>query len=300
VNAELRAPGDRYRVVIDVTSSTDGGPTVRRTVDQGIQFWDVAGPPAQMESGEVRPSSYMVVVDDMASLVLIPGENGLTVRWVRLLNASQAAIRARVIAGTGAPDWLPPESDYLIFDGDRTTAAAFKEQFIPLDGMAMERTWQEGETPLDSLVTAVGKSVARANAALARIQSEGGTSLVASVTMKICVSQVDLGQGRVLVALARPGQGQTCDQFIQLTMTTVPGACPPEMTTAAVTGAAGAPMAVPSPATGPTFPTAPAMGLPEPQGTQPGAMPSAKVRQAAQNIMFPTSPGRPGATSPGT
>jgi hypothetical protein len=105
--------------------------------------------------------------------------------------------------------------------------------------MAAERSWEAGTeaTPLDRLAVAVGRSVARANAALARTTAEAGVALVSQVTIRVCVAQTDLGQGRVLVTLARPGEDQACNQFVELTMTTVPGAQPAATATATQTGA---------------------------------------------------------------
>lgn len=170
--------------------------------------------------------SYLVVADDALSLTLTPGENGLTLRSVKLLGATRAVVTATVGARGGAPDWLPTESTYLLFQGDRGAAAAVKDRYIPLDGMATERSLpdQSDVTPLDRLAVAVGRSVARANAVLARTRAEAGVALVAKVTLRVGVRQADLGQGRVFVTLAGPGAEE--GQYVELTMTTVPGAEP--------------------------------------------------------------------------
>jgi hypothetical protein len=297
VNADLRAPGDRYRVAIDVIGAAGGDQKSRCTVEQGVAFWDVGGP-VRSEDGAVQAHSYMVVVDDLCSLVLVPGENGLTIRWVRLLNAAQATIRARVIAGSGAPDWLPPESEYQIFEGDAAAATAFEEQFIPLNGMAAERSWTQGATPLDLLAIAVGKSVARANAALARVQSEGGVALVSSVTVRVAVNQAEVARGRMLVSFARSGEGQT-GQFVELVMTTVPGAAPePDPDPAA--------LCLPPGDTG----TAAAAGGPTPAGrrstTASAVFSSSQIAEAGQRVfgVNPQQPAdgstvRPGSGPPG-
>ncbi|HYF77996.1 MAG TPA: hypothetical protein VD973_12730, partial [Symbiobacteriaceae bacterium] len=92
-------------------------------------------------------------------------------------------------------------------------------------------------TPLDRLAVALGRSVARANAVLARTRAEAGVALVAKVTLRVGVRQADLGQGRVFVTLAGPGQEE--DQFVELTMTTVPGAEPGESGRGGAAGGGG-------------------------------------------------------------
>jgi hypothetical protein len=208
-------PGDRYRVSLELLSSDGSDQVTRHWVTEGEPVWDMSG-----QGGSLR-----VIAPDAVSLLLMPGENGLTVSNVRLLNAKWAVVTAKVTAGGGAPDWLPGESSYLLFQGDRAAAQNTKDRFIPLDGMAAERSWpQEDATPLDALAVAVGRSVARANAALARTQAEAGVALVSSVTIRVAVQQTDLGGGRVLVTLGRLGQESDCGQYVELTMTTVPGA----------------------------------------------------------------------------
>jgi hypothetical protein len=177
--------------------------------------------------GEVlADQSFLVVAGDALSLTLAPGENGLTLRSVKPLGATRAVVTATVGARGGAPDWLPTESTYLLFQGDRAAAAAVKDRYVPFEGMAAERSWpdQGGVTPLDRLAVAVGRSVARANAVLARTQAEAGVALVSRVTLRVGVRQTDLGQGRVFVALAGPGEEEA--QYVELEMTTVPGAEP--------------------------------------------------------------------------
>ena len=181
----------------------------------------------EVTEGEPQPDrSFKVVAGDALSLTLAPGENGLTLGSVKLLGATRAVVTATVGARGGAPDWLPTESTYLLFQGDRGAAAAVKDRYVPLEGMAAERDGpdQGDVTPLDRLAVALGRSVARANAVLARTQAEAGVALVAKVTLRVGVRQADLGQGRVFVTLAGPGEEEK--QYVELTMTTVPGAQP--------------------------------------------------------------------------
>ncbi|HLN61779.1 MAG TPA: hypothetical protein VK464_09525, partial [Symbiobacteriaceae bacterium] len=113
-----------------------------------------------------------------------------------------------------------------------------RDLYYPLQGMVAERSWEGGEeaTPLDRLAVAVGRSVARANAALAQSPAPGGVALVSSLTIRLAVEQTNVGQGRVLVTLARPGQETPSGQYVELTMSTVPGAEPEEPTDAPQAG----------------------------------------------------------------
>lgn len=207
----LTGPGGRYRVAVEALVSGGGDGFVRRRAVQGAPLPD--------------DRAFMVLLHDACSLVLEPGENGLTVRSVKLMNAASALITAVVTAGDGAPDWLPQESTYLLFQGDREAAAAQRERYFPLEGMTEgPAPADQGATPLDRLAVAVGRSVARANAQLARTTARGGVALVANITIRVAVEHTDVGQGRVLVNLARPGT--ETGQFVELTMTTVPGAEP--------------------------------------------------------------------------
>lgn len=213
VSTELRGPDDRYRLTVEAMTSLDGDTFTRSRTSIGIPEGD---------------GDYKVVVGSACSLKLRLGENGLTVRSVRLLGARQAQVRAWAAAGCGAPDWLPTESAYLLFEGDRADAAAATERYIPLEGMAREQSWpDDGTTPLDRLAVAVGRSVARANAALVRSRTDAGIALVSSVTVRVTVEQTEVSRGRVMVRLARPGEGQT-GQFVEFSMRTVPPAPPDE------------------------------------------------------------------------
>jgi hypothetical protein len=216
VSRILIGPGDRYRLAIEVLAARGGGAFARHRA--------VAGVPVPDEGG--RGGAALVVVDDACSLVVVPGENGFTVRSLRLLSADRAVITAVVTAGAQSPEWLPAESTYLLFQGDRTDLTGHpSERFVPLEGLAGEQArLSQGVTPLDKLVVAIGRSVARANAALAASPAPGGVALVSSMTIRVAVEQADLGQGRVLVTLARPGQEEGSGQFVELTLTTVPGA----------------------------------------------------------------------------
>jgi hypothetical protein len=237
LNIEMIEPGQRYSVALEVLASPDGVFFTRHRV--------TAGTPVPEGGGQ----SYLVVAGEFCTLELTLGPNGLTVRKLKLLTVKRAHITAVVTPGAEAPDWLPQESTYLIYDGARTAATAIPERFIPLDGMAAERSWPaEDLMPLDRLAVAVGRSVARANETLARSHCEAGVALVSSVTIRVAVDQTDVVQGRVLVNLARPGQegaggtsasgngtggqgsttGGSPPQYVELTMTTVP--CAPSDT----------------------------------------------------------------------
>lgn len=213
MSTELRGPDDRYRLTVEAMTSADNETFTRSRTSTGISEGD---------------GNYRVVVGNACSIVLRLGENGLTVRSVRLLGARQAQVRALVAAGSCAPEWLPTESAYQLFEGDRAEAAAFTERYIPLEGMAREQSWpDDGTTPLDRLAVAVGRSVARANSALVRSGAEAGIALVSSVTVRVAVQQTQVSRGRVMVTLARPGDGEA-GQFVEFSMRTVPPAPPDE------------------------------------------------------------------------
>ncbi|HWI61839.1 MAG TPA: hypothetical protein VNT75_08380 [Symbiobacteriaceae bacterium] len=218
MSCPLQGPGDRYAVRVVVLAARGGQQFERCEVCEG----------QPLDSG-----AFQVLAGDLCSLVLKPGENGLTLGSVKLLRATRAVITATVCARGGAPDWLPTEGSYLLFQGDREEARAVCDRYTPLEGMAAERSWpaQEGVMPLDRLAVAVGRSVARANAVLARSTAEAGVALISQVTIRVGVRQTDLGQGRVLVTLARPGEGGD-GQFVELTMSAAPGAPPADDDTA--------------------------------------------------------------------
>jgi len=208
VSEAICGPGGRYAVLLEILAARGSEAFARTEAAEGERLAD---------------GTYLIVAGDAVSLTLAPGENGLALRSVKLLRATQVLVTATVCARGGAPDWLPTESTYLLFQGGREAAAALKDRYVPLEGMADERSWpkQEGVTPLDRLAVAVGRSVARANAVLARTQAEAGVALVSRVTIRVGVRQTDLGQGRVFVTLA--GAGEEEGQFVELTMSTVPG-----------------------------------------------------------------------------
>jgi hypothetical protein len=224
----LMGPGDRYRLAIDVLAARGGNALTR--------FRAVSGVPVPDEGGS--DGATLVMVDEAVSLVVVPGENGFTVRSLKLLGADRAVVTAVVTAGATAPEWLPAESTYMLFQGDRTDAAAAPaERFVSLEGLTDAQTAPpQGATPLDKLVVALGRSVARANAALAQSPAPGGVALVSSLTIRLAVEQTNVGQGRVLVTLARPGQETPSGQYVELTMSTVPGAEPEEPTDAPQAG----------------------------------------------------------------
>lgn len=213
-------PDERYAIAIECLASTDGKHFTRCHTETGASYWEVATPAVgrRVEWSGTAPRSYLVMVDEYCSFVLTPGANGLFVRDFRLLGAVRAQVTAQITPGAQAPDWLPNESEHLLFSGDRMAAAAVGERYIPLDGMVDERTWPSGGVaPLDLLAVALGRSVARANATLAATTTAGGTAILSGITLRVGVSQVDMGRGRVMVTLAQPDQGEA-QQFVELTM----------------------------------------------------------------------------------
>jgi hypothetical protein len=225
--AELRGPDDRYRLAIEVLASEEGRTFTRHRATSGLPLWDLVGQggePRQKQAVGGAPHSYRVVVDDVVSLVLVLGENGFTLRGLKLLNAGQATISALVTTGPASPDWLPHESTYLLYQGDRSGAAFQPSRFIPLEGMVQERSWfSDEQVPLDRLAGAVWRSIARANEALVRCPGTIGTPLVTSVTIRFAIEQTDLTRGRVVVSLAKPGTASG-NQFVQFTLQTLTGA----------------------------------------------------------------------------
>lgn len=219
MSAELLGPRDTYKVTLEVVATSEAYAVGHYRAERGVPLWDTVG---QSPPETERPPAYLVVVDGACSVTLSLGENGLTLRAVKLLSASHAVVTAAVTAGPGAPAWLPTESRYMLFDGDRARAAGAEERFIPFEGLAEGPSHSEGgQTPLDQLVVAVGRSVARANSALTRVRGEGGVALVSTVTIRLAVRQANLGQGRVMVTLASPEAAEP-GQFVEFTMTTVP------------------------------------------------------------------------------
>ncbi|MFZ5818195.1 MAG: hypothetical protein ACOY93_23330 [Bacillota bacterium] len=217
MNSPLVGPGDRYRLVIEALASQDGKHFTRCRAEAGVPLgggWLTTG-----AASGAPPSSFLVVVDEACSLIIQPGENGLTVREVRLLNACQVQVTASVTPGSAAPDWLGGESTYLLFDGDGRAALAQPPRYIPFDGLVSPEAWPQADfAPLDVLAVAVGRSIERANATLACKPSPGGVALVSSVTLRVGISRVDLGRNRVLLTLARPEGGEV-EQFVELTLT---------------------------------------------------------------------------------
>ena len=166
------------------------------------------------------PSSYLVMVDEFCSLIIQPGENGVSVRDIRLLDACHLRLSLRVTPGPAAPDWLEGESTYLLFDGDHKEAVAQPPRYVPFDGLVSPDGWPRADfTPLDVLAVAVGRSVERANTVLACTPSPTGAALVTGVKIRVGVSRVDLGRKRVLLTLARPEEGAV-EEFVELTLQT--------------------------------------------------------------------------------
>lgn len=204
MNSPLTGPGDRYRLAVEGLVSQDGKHFTRYVAEAGIP---------------VSPSSFLVMVDEACSLLLQPGENGVTVRDVRLLNACHVRLAARVTPGLSPPDWLPNQSEYLLFDGDHKEACGLPARYVPFDGLVSPDAWPHTDfAPLDVLAVAVGRSIERANAILACTPSPGGTALVSTVTVRVGVSRFNLARNRVLVTLS--GENGGADQFVELTLTT--------------------------------------------------------------------------------
>lgn len=209
MSARLCGPGDRYRLTFEALCCARG---------TFYTHHRAAGRVA-LEDGRCR-----VVVPDVCSLDLIPGENGITVKAIKLARPGRTLITVVVAAGPGAPEWLPPESTYLVFEGTRADQAEFAGRYIAFDGMmGGDGEPEDGSSPLDRLAVAVGRSIARANAQLSRVRQEAGTALVSGMTIRVALQQASVEQGRVLVSLARPDAGET-GQFVELTMTPAPAA----------------------------------------------------------------------------
>lgn len=216
MNSPLVGPKERYCIAVEALASQDGKHFTRFVAEAGIPLGGKG-----LSNGEAPgapPHSYLVMVDEACSLILQPGQNGVTLRDLRLLNASHVRLTARVTPGLSPPDWLPNESHYLLFDGDSKEAYAQPSRYLPFDGMVSPDAWpQSDRAPLDALAVAVGRSVERANAVLACSRSPGGTALVSSVTVRVGVSRFNLAKNRVLVTLS--GESGGADQFVELTLT---------------------------------------------------------------------------------
>ncbi len=213
MTVRLTGPNERYWLTIEALASQDGKHYTRC---QSVE----AFPLGAAEGQGAPPSSYLVMVDETCSLILTPGISGVTVRDLRLLSVCHLRLSVRVSPGAQAPDWLPTESTYLLFDGDAMAAAALPERYIPFDGVVGEEVWAEPDlVPLDALAVAVGRSIARANTILACRPGPGGVAVVAGLTIRVGVTRVDLGRSRVLVTLARPEGGQV-EQYVDLSFQT--------------------------------------------------------------------------------
>lgn|GEM_PF-2557047 len=222
MTVRLTGPDGRYQITLEALASRDAKHYTRSSTELGFPL----GEAGAGEGGTPPPSAYLVVVDETCSLILVPGESGVTVRDLRLLSACHLRLSARVTPGPRAPDWLPTESTYLLFDGDSLAAAALPERYHPFDGVAGEERWPETDrAPLDVLAVAVGRSIARANTVLTSSQSPGGEAILSAVTVRVGLSRIDLGQNRVLLSLARPEAGQA-EQYVELSFQT--GATAPE------------------------------------------------------------------------
>jgi hypothetical protein len=207
MNRPLIGPADRYRVRVELLDPSGRQPGVQRSVDGGGKLDKAGG------------DRFMVMLGDVCALVLLLGHNGITVEQVLLIQPSRAVVRAVVTPGSGAPDWLPNESTYLLFDGDQRAARDAAPRYLPLEGMVEDRSWpREESVPLDSVAVAVGQAINRANARLTQPCDLPGGALVQSVTVRLAVQQADICKGRLLVTLdPAPGAGS---QFVELTLGT--------------------------------------------------------------------------------
>lgn len=238
MTSALRGPGGRYTVSIEVLTPVHGQPVAQRRTTTGTPF----------QGAGSSPFGYLVTLAG-CSLVLIPGETGLTVRDLKL-KARQATVSATVTAAAGAPAWLPAESRYVLFSGDRSAAAATRERSIPFSGAPGPRSEQQQEgdrgTALDLLAAAVGRAVARANTDLGAAPA-GMTALISRVTVRLALESTDLRGGEVQVVLGRtPGTGG--GQFVEFTVCAVPaagdgGATAPAASMPAATGESADPSA---------------------------------------------------------
>lgn len=220
MNSPLLGPGDRYRLAVEALASQDGKHFVRSVSEAGIPLRGGAAGPSTGEAPGAPPPSYLVMVDEVCSLILQPGQNGVTVRDIRLLNACHLRLTIWVKPGAAAPDWLEGESTYLLFDGDSKEAIAQTARYIPFDGLVSPDAWPQADfAPLDVLAVAVGQSVERANTILACKPSPAGAAVVTSLKIRVGVSRVELGRRRVLLTLARPEEG-VVEEFVELTFTT--------------------------------------------------------------------------------
>jgi hypothetical protein len=236
VNSPLAGPNHRYQLAVEALASQDGRHFTRFVAEAGIPLGSQR--PTAGEAPGAPPSAYLVMVDEVCSLILQPGENGITVRDVRLLNACHLRLTARVTPGTAPPDWLEGESSYLLFDGDAQTARDQPARYIPLDGMAAPDEWApSADAPLDVLAVALGRSIERANTILACTPSSpAGTALVSSVTVRVGVSRFNLGRKRLFVTLSGAEGG--ADQFVELTLQSSFAAAEADVTAEEALGAA--------------------------------------------------------------
>lgn len=223
MNTPLLGPGDRYRLVVEALASQDGRHFTRAVAEAGVPLRGGGGGTATggaHQAPGVPPSSYLVVVDEFCSLIIQPGENGISLRDIRLLNACHLRLSLRVMPGASAPDWLDGESTYLLFDGDHKEAVAQPARYLPFDGLVSPDAWPQADfAPLDVLAVAIGRSVERANTVLACTPSLAGTALVTGVKIRVGLSRVELGRRRVLLTLARPEEGAV-EEFVELTLQT--------------------------------------------------------------------------------
>lgn len=159
---------------------------------------------------------YLVTLPGYAAFRLRACPGGLTISDLRVEARDAVTIQASVAAGPTAPESLPDSADYVVYHGPGRAAPEslhirFRRERPPLQScVSVER-----------LVSALGRSIARANDHLTRRPGAGGVALATSITLRVAVDQFVVTTGeRALLRTARPGQ--TSDQHLEITMTTVP------------------------------------------------------------------------------
>lgn len=177
--------------------------------------------PLQVLEGPDGPDAprpeYLVHLPGTATLRLRACADALTITDLRVEAPGAVSLLARVSAGPGAPEWLPPVADYAVFHGTRREVPRHLHiRFRP------DRRRPAGAVSVDRLVTALGRSITSANNRLARLKGAGGVALASSVTVRVAVDRFAVsGSERVLLRLAQApvtGQGQQ----VEITLTTVP------------------------------------------------------------------------------
>lgn len=227
MDAPLHNPEGTYaaRVTVYAPLAPDGAVWRRHEVAAGLPL---PGPVVGAEGDELPdgPAEYLVALPGVLSLRLRLRSDGLTVRDLRVEAPGAVTVTARVSALAGAPEWLPDQADYAVFQGDRKAAAGLRHIWLPLCREQVPAAPTD-VVAVDRLVTALGQAIHRANARLAQQSGSGGTALAASVTVRVAVTEFGISEGnRVLLGL--PRRGEPASQHLEVTMTTVPGAEAPD------------------------------------------------------------------------